>query len=351
MLSIGKVENRFLILLFSFIVISIIGTIDYLTSSELTLTIFYLIPIMLHALYKRTTKASVIINTLYASSVWTLLIFVEKIYSNNFYAIWNAVIVFAFFLITGLLLFYLKEEHKKIREINKDLIQLNEEKNKFIGIAAHDLRNPIGIINAFSEIILTDYSEKIAPEISKIISLIKEMSNNTLELLKNLLNISLIESGKINIVLQNQNYLDFIKNNIYLSQILADKKEILIKLETSENEINLNFDKQYLGEVINNLLSNAIKFSFQKSEIVIRVTKTEKNSVLTEIIDKGKGVPQEEQIKLFNYFQTTSTTPTAGEKSTGLGLAIAKKIVLGHGGQIGVKSNFGSGSNFYYELP
>jgi hypothetical protein len=80
------------------------------------------------------------------------------------------------------------------------------------------------------------------------------------------------------------------------------------------------------------------------------VSKNENNNILTEIVDKGRGVPLEEQDKLFHYFQKTSSLPTAGEKSTGLGLAIAKKIVIEHGGKIGVKSIIDRGSNFYYEL-
>jgi signal transduction histidine kinase len=350
MIVIGKLENRIVVLLFSFIFISIVGVIDYFTSAELTLTIFYLIPISLHALYKKTTKTSIVLNSLFASFVWTSVVFIDKVYSNNFYAIWNALIVLAFFLITGLLLFYLKEKYKEISELNTHLLQLNEEKNKFIGIAAHDLRSPFSTIYSFSDLLLTDNTTINNTDISRKISIIKDISKSAIVLLENLLNVSAIESGKINIIPQLQNYLNFVKKNIYLSQILADKKEITIKLETKEKEIILNFDEHYLSEVLNNLISNAIKFSYQKSEILIRVTKTEKNNIRTEIIDKGKGIPPEEQFKLFNYFQKTSTTPTGGERSTGLGLAIAKKIILEHGGFIGVNSSIGNGSNFYFEL-
>jgi signal transduction histidine kinase len=71
---------------------------------------------------------------------------------------------------------------------------------------------------------------------------------------------------------------------------------------------------------------------------------------LTEVIDNGRGIPEDEQFNLFNYFQKTSTTPTGKETSTGLGLAIAKKIILEHHGKIRVNSTLGQGSNFYYEL-
>lgn len=350
MIAISKLENKYAILFLSFIALTFIGTIDYLNNAELTLSIFYLIPLSFHALYKGTTKTFIIINSVFAAFIWVSVVYLNKFYSNNFYTFWNGLIELAFFLITGLLLFFLKEEHKKIHEINKRLTKLNDEKNKFIGIAAHDLRNPISIINSYSDLLLTDYIKNSSPEISEIVGSIKSMSNNTLVLLSNLLNVSLIESGKVNLVLKMQDYLDFVNQIIYINQIIADKKEILIKLESSEETIVLNFDEYYLSEVVNNFLSNAMKFSNENSTILIRISKTKNNSVLTEVIDNGKGIPHDEQTKLFNYFQTTSTTPTAGESSTGLGLAIAKKIIIEHNGQIGVKSSVGNGSNFYYEL-
>ncbi len=146
-------------------------------------------------------------------------------------------------------------------------------------------------------------------------------------------------------------YIKFINKYIHLNQILANAKEIKIILETNEKEIILSFDEQYLGEVINNLISNAIKFSHPNSEIIIKITIPGKDKIKTEVIDKGLGIPKEEQYMLFKYFQKTSTKPTAGESSSGLGLAIAKKIINEHNGTIGVISEFEQGSNFFFELP
>jgi signal transduction histidine kinase len=350
MYTIGKLKNKLVILLLSFILILIIGVIDYLTSAELTLSVFYLIPISLHALYYGTTKKSIIVNAIFAGLVWAIVIIGNRFYSNIFFTIWNSSVVFAFFLIVGLLLFSLKKRLKEIKEMNETLIKLNAEKNKFIGIAAHDIRTPISSIYSFSDLILTTYAKNLTPELLNIISIIKDTSNSALVLLADLLNISVIESGNIKVNFKMQDYLDFVKRTMYLNQIIADKKRICISLETAEKEIQLMFDEHYLSAVINNLLSNAIKYSYQNSEIKIKVTKTQKNGVLTEFIDNGKGIAEDEQIKLFNYFQKTNTTPTAGEMSTGLGLAIAKKIIQEHGGKIGLKSAIGNGSNFYYEL-
>ena len=103
--------------------------------------------------------------------------------------------------------------------------------------------------------------------------------------------------------------------------------------------------------MVDNLLSNAIKYSNKNTEIVVRVSQDNGKQILTEVIDQGQGILAEEQQKLFNYFQTTSSRPTGGEQSTGLGLAIAKKIVVLHGGEIGLKSVPNEGSTFYFLLP
>ena len=151
--------------------------------------------------------------------------------------------------------------------------------------------------------------------------------------------------------LKNQDYLSFLQHQISVNRILAKHKEISISFHYPVVEIALLFDEHYLSEVVDNLLSNAIKYSNKNTEIVVRVSQDNGKQILTEVIDQGQGILAEEQQKLFNYFQTTSSRPTGGEQSTGLGLAIAKKIVVLHGGEIGLKSVPNEGSTFYFLLP
>lgn len=350
MYSVGKIKNKQVILFFSFVLITGIGVIDYITAAELTLSIFYLIPVSAHALYQDTSRKGIIINTFFAAFVWIAVIYKTNYYSSNFYLFWNAFVIFLIFLIVGLLLHALKIRYKKINEMNEYLRQLNDEKNKFIGIAALDIRSPVSAINAFSDLLISEHAKHMNPETERIISYIKDLSENSLVFLGNLLNISAIESGKINLKKTNQDYLVFVKQNVYLNQILADKKGIRINLECTNKFIRFGFDEHYMQEVLNNLLSNAIKFSFPNSKILVRISRTDNNMVKTEIIDTGIGIPDSEQSNLFKYFQTASSRPTAGEKSTGLGLAIIKKIIDEHQGTVNFESS-ASGSNFYFILP
>ena len=351
MIQILKIENKIVITLFSFALLIIIGFLDYLTGSEVSFLLAYLIPIFLISFYNKSEKTLLTINALFAAIIWFIVDLYTQEYSNPLNPIWNAFVRFSIFLIIGLLVLNLKEKYKKVLELNKELQKMNEEKNKFIGVAAHDIRNPIGAIFSFSDLLLTDPNlAKMDPKAIQMLSYIKELSSNSLNLLKNLLDVSTIESGTIELSYKFQDYIDFITKLIYFNSLIAKEKEISIKLETAEKELYFNFDEHYLGEVINNLLTNAIKFSHRNSNILIRISVTDKNKIKTEIIDEGQGIPADEQTKLFNYFQKTSTQPTDGEKSSGLGLAIVKKIIIEHKGSINVISEVGKGSNFYFEL-
>ena len=219
----------------------------------------------------------------------------------------------------------------ELENSNARLAELNIEKNKYVGMVAHDLRNPIGVSVSFSEILMENFDQ-------------------SLKLISDFLDISKIESGIFDLNLIDQDYLGFVEENIAHNDILARNKFQQIQLQVSSDQIMVRFDAGKLHQVLNNLLGNAIKYSFPHSQIVVDVYKAE-NRVITRIIDHGQGIPEPELEKLFAPFQTTSVKPTAAEKSTGLGLAIVKKIVEAHGGTVGVESKVGTGSTFSFTLP
>ena len=171
-----------------------------------------------------------------------------------------------------------------------------------------------------------------------------------LHLIDDLLDFSTIESGKLELELHEADYWRLVNENIALNKVFADKKNIGITVTGEFKNIPLLFDHGKMEQVLNNLISNAIKYSFPQTEITVKVSQ-EENFMRTEVMDQGQGIPKEELGKLFSPFVKTSVKTTAGEKSTGLGLAIVKKIVEGHGGLIGVTSEVGKGSNFYFTLP
>ncbi|MBW8332052.1 MAG: hybrid sensor histidine kinase/response regulator [Prolixibacteraceae bacterium] len=237
----------------------------------------------------------------------------------------------------------------ELERVNASLSELNLEKNRYIGMVAHDLRNPIGVASSFSEILIDDLDTIPKETQLEYLGHISYSCDFSLKLIHDFLDVSKIESGVFNLNLTELEYLSFIKKSIVHEEILAKNKSQEIIIRTELSSITVTFDSNKIQQVLNNLLSNAIKYSFPDTKIVIDISESA-DEIVTKIIDQGQGIPEVELQKLFNPFQTTSVKATASEKSTGLGLAIVKKIIEAHHGWVKVESEVGKGSVFSFGL-
>jgi signal transduction histidine kinase len=138
--------------------------------------------------------------------------------------------------------------------------------------------------------------------------------------------------------------------NVEFNRLLARQKQIEIMLSREEGIPTLRVDAPKIEQVLNNLIGNAIKFSHPKTTVEVRAARRERDVVI-DVRDEGQGIPAGELDRLFIPFESHSVKSTGGEPSTGLGLAIAKRIVEGHGGEIRVRSEVGVGSTFSFSLP
>ncbi len=228
-----------------------------------------------------------------------------------------------------------------------ELEELNELKNRFMGMAAHDLRSPIGAIRGMTELIM---ELDLGPEKEReYIALINGVSDQMLELINDLLDVSAIESGKFDLNPQRGCVSDVISSRIELAGFTAKAKGISISTDFGDMPL-IEFDQARIAQVIDNLLTNAIKFSPSGSTIAVS-TKGHETAIAVAVQDQGQGIAADEIDRVFLAFEKLSTKPTAGEKSTGLGLAIAKQIVEAHGGDIRVDSMHGDGATFTFTLP
>ncbi len=243
----------------------------------------------------------------------------------------------------------IKQAEKEIRTKNKQLQELNETKNRFLGIASHDLRNPLYLIRSFSEILKNETVGGLSAKQKELLGKIFNSSNYMARLLENLLDISKIESGKIELNLKEQDLNQLAKTQWELNQLLARQKNIQLHLDLADIP-PVSFDENAITQVMVNFISNAIKFSPPETAIHIFTEKRDDRARFS-VRDEGPGLSEEDQKLLFGEFQTLSSKPTGGEKSSGLGLAIAKKLIHLHGGEIGVESQRGRGSTFFFELP
>ncbi len=244
----------------------------------------------------------------------------------------------------------LKRMHKEAKINNIKLKKINDEKNQFLGIAAHDLRSPLATLSGFLSIIIDSLPDNSIDDQDQIFSAMEKMLDYMLTLISDVLDFSKIEAGTLHLVKEQFDLVDFMNNIIELSNILGSKKNIHISSNYSSKEVLINADKIKLRQVMDNLISNAIKYSEINTNVSISILELD-NEIEIVVTDQGKGIPENEIGKIFQPFTRTSVESTDGEKSTGLGLATVKKIVDTHGGKIWAKSEVGVGSKFHFTLP
>jgi signal transduction histidine kinase len=237
-----------------------------------------------------------------------------------------------------------------LKDANAQLEVLNQEKNRFLSIAAHDLRNPISTAISFTDILLNNADVFPEDRRQKYLKVIEERLQFSLKLMAELLDVSRIESGSLQLQTSLNDYRELLEQTIQFNQLVGKWKNISIGLECGEGEMVFSFDLSKMEQVLNNLISNAIKYSQPGTEVSVSV-QFANGMVETAVRDQGVGIPESELGQIFEPFKKSSSRPTAGESSTGLGLAIAKKIVEEHGGHIGVESKPGAGSTFTFSLP
>jgi PAS domain S-box-containing protein len=239
----------------------------------------------------------------------------------------------------------------EIAQKNAELAKLNELKNQLLGMAAHDLRNPLSVVNTASAFLLDDASRLLSEE--KKHDFMRRINANgefMLKLIDNLLDVAKIESGRLDLELATGDLCGLIEENLTMNRMLAEKKGIRLDYAPECGMPLFRFDRGKVEQVLNNLISNALKFSAPGTAVTVQASRV-KDSVVVSVRDQGQGIPAEELDKLFKPFGKTSVRSTAGERSTGLGLAICRKIVEGHGGRIWAESEIGKGSVFSFSLP
>ncbi|MBF0178649.1 MAG: hybrid sensor histidine kinase/response regulator [Magnetococcales bacterium] len=236
--------------------------------------------------------------------------------------------------------------HLTLSRQKRHLIELNELKNRFLGMAAHDLRNPLNSICGYSDILLTmpvDNEER-----TRFIRTIHVVAGQMLGMINDLLDVSVIESGRFALNREPGDLTRLVGQRVELMRFMAEKKQVRILTDLRVTP-TLSFDPDRLAQVVDNLLSNAIKFTPPQSDIHV-MTESCDGYVLLRVSDQGPGIPEEERHRLFGAFQKLSVRPTGNEKSTGLGLCIVKKIVDAHAGEITVTNNPDRGACFQLQL-
>lgn len=244
----------------------------------------------------------------------------------------------------------LANAYRDLAKKSSELSRLNDQKNQLLGMAAHDLRNPLEVILTYSEFLLEEAAPRLDRDQAAFIETIRSSSDFMLHLVDDLLDLAKIESGKLELDLAQVDLAEVVERNVAMNRVLAAKKGIGIELRTADGPFPMLIDVPKIEQVLNNLIGNAVKFSPPESVVEVRLSRGD-GRVGVAVADQGPGVPPDELDRLFRPFERTRVRSTAGEKSTGLGLAIVKRIVEGHRGEIRVESGPEGGSTFLVTLP
>ena len=229
----------------------------------------------------------------------------------------------------------------------KQLQSLNEHKNRVMRMVAHDVRGPLGGIQSASSMMMGKGMQDSKRD--RLLGLIEENSATMLALLEDLLDFSAIESGEITCEPERMDLVPILIRLLDVHRMAAEKKQITIESLLVESAIG-EYDDKRIRQVFDNLMSNAVKYSPLGS--TVRITLEDNDHWWTiRVRDEGPGIKEEDVPRLFGTFARLGNETTAGESSTGLGLAIAKNIVHAHYGIIGYEPAHGGGSVFYVQLP
>ena len=242
----------------------------------------------------------------------------------------------------------LRNAFKVIQEQNEKLQQLNETKDKFFSIIAHDLRNPFNAIYMMSEVLKRKGNNLNSEETYQIIDLLYISSKEVYELLDNLLTWSRLQRNKLEYVPEKIDLIKIIENNLSLYENIAKSKNIELKHKIDKT-IDIFADRNMLNTIIRNLITNAIKFTHENGYINI-YSKDEGEFVKISIEDNGIGMTPEEIDQIFSKSKTMTKVGTAQERGTGIGLMLCKEFVEMFQGRLWVESEKGKGSTFYFTI-
>ncbi len=257
----------------------------------------------------------------------------------------------------------LNEANEELQHQNKALMELSKEKDELLGIAAHDLKNPLSGILSIADTLLLYSNEISETNKHQLLQSIVRSSERMFRLISNLLSINAIERGGMTLQLMSLNVKDCVDSVVNDYKLRAEQKGITLQLIGNDTTF-AQADEAALVEVLENIISNAVKYSPQGKNIWISVspqaamlTHQPSNSndqipmIRISVRDEGPGISADDRLKLFGKFSRLSARPTGGEHSTGLGLSIVKGIVEAMNGRVWCQSEVGEGATFIMELP
>lgn len=239
-------------------------------------------------------------------------------------------------------------KNKQLEQRNAELVTLNEEKNNFIKILAHDMRSPLNQIQGLSQLLLMGNAH-LANDQKQLIENIQDGSLRLSKMISNILDVDAIEGNRVNLLTESTRITPLVEKIVESFKKVASHKKITLEFHFDRADRKIMIDTLYLTQILENLISNAIKFSPPNKRIDVSIVGVSQK-VRISVKDEGPGLTELDQANLFKKFQRLSNRPTNGEPSIGLGLAIVKRYTEMMGGRVWCESESGMGAAFNVEF-
>lgn len=236
----------------------------------------------------------------------------------------------------------------EVRRQAEEIVHLAEAKDELLGIAAHDIRGPLTVIQGTSELLRLKADKLDRGILTRSLDLMHDACRGLSQLLSELLDAKAIETGKITLRRRRSTVRSLLEETLPVARLAAEDKGVRLRIET-DDELEIDADPQRLGQAITNLVLNAVKFSGSGTRIMLRGVAHSAEETHIEVEDQGIGIPEEELEGIFDTFEQGKAGQQAG--GSGLGLMIARRLVELHGGSLSVTSQQGVGTRFVLSLP
>ncbi|MBX3022147.1 MAG: HAMP domain-containing histidine kinase [Bdellovibrionales bacterium] len=232
----------------------------------------------------------------------------------------------------------------------EQLRTLDQAKSEFLSIASHELRTPLTSIKGSLSLMRSGIVGKMNDMADNLLTIAENETDRLIRLINDILDLAKIEARKLPLHQEWHSLNNLVTVSLQSLQGLAGQADVLLQCEAMP-PVNVYMDNDRIQQVLTNLLSNAIKFSPKGKPVVVSCQVNERNELLIEVRDAGRGIDPQDQEAIFQKFRQATNAKNPLVKGTGLGLAIARALVEQHGGEIGVRSVPGEGSTFYFTLP
>jgi len=245
---------------------------------------------------------------------------------------------------------YLEQQSDELTRLNEELAKANQLKSDFLANMSHELRTPLNSIIGFSDMLLTEDIGTLAPMQRDFLETVARNGRHLLALISELLDLSKIEAGQLRLTLEPLDLRDLVREAAETVRAQTEQRRHRLDLDLPEEPLRVTADRLRVRQVLLNLLSNAIKFTPEGGRLRI-VGRAENGGARVEVSDTGIGIAPTDQPKLFREFVQLDASASRQYEGTGLGLALCLRLVELHGGRIGVESDLGRGSTFWFTLP